>query len=281
MRLSPCLLVTLLALAFVPARADAAATSPPGVNLRWDNCYGDGGAWNKNFGCDTNLGSERLVGSFELDQPLTQTGGVEITLDLSAAAPILPAWWVLSGAGGCRVATPPILTVNPTIPATAVNCTDWAGGAAAGGLETYAIGQAAPNTARIRGGFAVAASNLADLEPRQEYFAFTVVINHARTVGTGSCGGCDVPTCLFLQEILLETPPVVGQPSRDVRLTRGANFSGSQFATWQNGYLVDIQRSCREVVPGFPICRSSFDCVLATPTHTNGSTWGQVKSLYR
>jgi hypothetical protein len=171
--------------------------------------------------------------------------------------------------------------VNPTIPATAVNCTDWAGGAAAGGLETYAIGQAAPNTARIRGGFAVAASNLADLEPRQEYFAFTVVINHARTVGTGSCGGCDVPTCLFLQEILLETPPVVGQPSRDVRLTRGANFSGSQFATWQNGYLVDIQRSCREVVPGFPICRSSFDCVLATPTHTNGSTWGQVKSLYR
>jgi hypothetical protein len=279
MRCSP--LLSLLLIAITSAAAHAAAASPPGVNLRWDNCYGDGGAWNKTFACNTNLGSERLIGSFELDQPLTQVAGVEITLDLSTPGPLLPAWWVLSGAGGCRVATPPILIMNPTIPASAVNCTDWAGGAAAGGLAGYQIGQAGPNTARMIGGFAVAALNLADLEPGQEYFAFTVVINHAKTVGTGSCGGCDVSACLFLQEILLSTPPVAGQPSRDLRLTQGANFSGSQFATWQNGYLIDIQRSCHEVVPGIPICRSSFNCVLATPTRTHGSTWGQVKALYR
>ena len=46
------LLLPLLSLA-APALA---GTSPPGVNLRWDQCFGDGGAWNKDFACNINTG---------------------------------------------------------------------------------------------------------------------------------------------------------------------------------------------------------------------------------
>jgi hypothetical protein len=171
--------------------------------------------------------------------------------------------------------------MNATIALTAAACVDWAGGVAAGGLAAYQIGFHGPQTARMVGGFAVAAANAANLEPGQEYYAFTVVINHARTVGTGSCSGCDVPVCCFLNRLHLATPPVTGQPSRDIDLDRGANYLGSQYVTWQNGYPINVQRQC-----DFPtsICNrhyTSFDCVLATPTRTYGSTWGQVKSLYR
>jgi hypothetical protein len=279
MRLSPCLLVTLLALAFVPARA-AAAASPPGVNLRWDQCYGDGGTWNKTFACNTNLGSERLVGSFELDQPLTQVSGLEIVVDLSAQAPSLPAWWMLKNAGSCRPAS---LSAVDAPPSASANCVDWAQGLAVGGVAAYTLGVNGPLTARIICGFAVAAQDLANLDPGLEYYAFTVIINHAKTVGTGACGACDVPACIFLSQIHLDTPPVTGEPNRDVYLDRGANYSGSQWVTWQNGYPINIERYCAFPVPE-PICKAhdtTFDCVLATPTRTYGSTWGQVKSLYR
>jgi hypothetical protein len=275
MRCSPLLCLLLIA---ITSAAHAAATSPPGVNLRWDNCYGDGGAWNKNFACDTNLGSERLVGSFELDQPLTQTSGVEAYLDLSVETPTLPAWWSFN-AGSCRPFAS--LTANAVAPSGSALCVDWAQGAAAGGLAAYEAAARGPSTARIIIGFAVAAANLANLDPGQEYFAFTVVMNHAKTVGTGSCGGCDVPVCIFLSRIYLGTPPVTGQPGRDVNLDRGANYLGSQYVTWQNGYPINVQRQCEQ---GSFFCRAhytTFDCVLATPTRTYGSTWGQVKSLYR
>ena len=83
----------LLWLALLASSARAAAVSPPGVNLRWDNCYGDGGVWNKTFACDMNSGSERLVCSFELADAFPQVSGAEVYLDLSAQSAQLPAWW--------------------------------------------------------------------------------------------------------------------------------------------------------------------------------------------
>lgn len=88
-------------LTFAPT-SHAAAVSPPGVNLRWDNCYGDGDVWNKNFACDTNSGSERLVCSFELDQPIADVFSVETILSLSAASATLPAWWEYRTINTCR-----------------------------------------------------------------------------------------------------------------------------------------------------------------------------------
>ena len=36
-------------LVLLVAAPTAAATTPPGVNIRWDNCYDDGGTANKLF----------------------------------------------------------------------------------------------------------------------------------------------------------------------------------------------------------------------------------------
>jgi hypothetical protein len=276
MRRSPCLLVTLLALALMPGHAHAASASPPGVNLRWDNCYGDGGAWNKNFACDTNIGSERLVGSFELDQPFAQMSGVGAHLNLSVESPTLPAWWSLSS-GGCRMSS---ASASPVMPIGSANCIDWAQGAAAGGLAAYQVGVYGPQTARFVVEFAVADQNIVNLDPGREYFAFTLVINHAKTVGTGSCGGCDIPVCFFLSQILLVTPPM-GQPCPVLVLDRGANYLGSQYVTWQNGYPINVQRETEGASLFCPRQYTVFNCVLSTPTSARGSTWGQVKSLYR
>ena len=82
-------------LVLLTSRARATAVSPAGVNLRWDACYGDGGAWNKNFACDTNIGTDRLLGWFELAQDLSQVSGREIYIYLGAQGATLPAWWSL------------------------------------------------------------------------------------------------------------------------------------------------------------------------------------------
>src|SRR5258706_16367735 len=92
----------LIAFVFAATSAHAAAVSPPGVNLRWDDCYGDGGASNKNFACDTNSGSERLVCSFELSQPMAQIAAVKVTWDVRAEGPTLPPWWSFYSLGTCR-----------------------------------------------------------------------------------------------------------------------------------------------------------------------------------
>ena len=284
MRRSTLLCLPLLALttssALMASSANAAAVSPPGVNLRWDNCYGDGGAWNKNFACDTNSGSEALVCSFELDQSFSEASGAEIYLDLSSQSVSLPPWWTYKNAGACRQAS--LGAAFLTAPPGSRNCIDWAQGQGMGGIAAYAVGYHGPSTARIIAGIAVPPSGLVTLVPGQEYFALSVTINHAKTVGTGSCAGCTVPVCIFLQRIVIVTPPVAGQPSRDLLLERGANDSGSQYATWQNGYPINIQRECDP--PPYETCfkhYNSFDCVLATPTSSRGSTWGRVKSLYR
>src|SRR5262245_25335510 len=59
-----------------------AAVSPPGVNIRWDQCYIDGGPANKTFACNTNVGTDRLMLSFVLDAPMSDVSGMEIVVDL-------------------------------------------------------------------------------------------------------------------------------------------------------------------------------------------------------
>ncbi|MCE9628124.1 MAG: hypothetical protein K8R56_09435 [Candidatus Eisenbacteria bacterium] len=256
-----------------------AATSAPGFNLRWDQCYADGGTWNKNFACDTNAGSDRLVVSFELANTLTQMSGVEISLDIGSSGASLPAWWQFKSTGTCRRTS---LIASIDMPAGSVNCVDWGGGQTAGGIGTYNIGFLGANTARLLVVAAVPQSSLATIVPGQEYFAFGLTIDHAKTVGSGACAGCNVPVCIFVSSMTLTTPVA----ANDVMLGQGANFLGSSYATWQNGYPTNVSRFCNggPGVPRAPNCvpaNTTFQCVLATPTNSRRSTWGAVKALYR
>lgn len=267
------LLPLLLAIVFA-STASAAAPAAPGVNLRWDGCYSDGGAWNRSFACNTNSGSELLVGSFELVQPLADVVSAQMVLDLRSASPTLPAWWSVAYSGGCRSQS---MDFRPEGYPTPGLCTS-DGIGAGGGLGSYSIGLQDPSHARLAGGFAVPTIQPANLLGGVEYYAFFITINHAKTVGTGACSGCDVPVCLFLSRISLFQR---GQSTATIHMERGANWLGSQYATWQNGYPTDVHHECDPVEPHCARQYTAFDCALASPTSQRRSTWGQVKALYR
>ncbi len=234
-----------------PARA-------AGVILRWDQCLHDEGAINKNFACDTNVGSHVLVGSVYPTLPLHDMSGAEIVIDLAGANPTLPAWWQFKNVGTCRQTS---LSLSSVIQPTAFNCSDWSNGAAAGGIGAYSIGNRGANTARIVAAVAVPSSALAELVPCTEYFLFLLTINHLKTVGTGSCAGCVVPVCIVFNKALLTTPI----PANNKAISGPVDWTDSNVAYWQGG--------------GLPMVGGSVGCPAATPTRA--STWGAVKALYR
>lgn len=256
----------------LPTVSFAAAVTPPGVNLRWDQCFGDAGAWFRNFACDTNAGSERMIGSFELDSDHT-TNGLNLYMNIGSLDP-LPSWWHFMNAGTCRQFS---LSMTSVQPAGAVNCADWGSGQAAGGIGSYGIGSAGPNTAYLQ--MAVAVPSPVTLLSGQEYFAFSLTINHAKTVGTGSCAGCDVPAVVYLSAVRIAGATL----ALDRLLTQGANGTGSQFVSWQQGYPTGVTHGCGMNFPtggcGFPYVH--FSVVPFDPTPTRAATWGQVKALYR
>src|SRR5262245_33459316 len=239
---------TLLSL-FVSLLFAATAHAGQGVNLRWNNCIGDAGLANRNFACNANVGNNMLVGSFELGQDILQSSGQEIVIDLVAGAATLPAWWSFRNAGTCR---PTSLSMNTVANPAAVNCTDWASGAAVGGIGAYNIGQRGPNTARIVMALAVPGTSLVDLFSATEYFSFNLVINNAKTVGTGACAGCSTPVCIVFLAIKCTTQVA----ANDRTITGPTNNTDSHIVTWQG------PTSC------FPV-------------PTSKRTWSEVKSLYR
>jgi hypothetical protein len=72
------------------ATSALAAPTLPGVNIRWDNCFADGGVMNKAFACDRNTGSDLAVLSLQLDTGMDHVSGVEIRISIKPAAAELP-----------------------------------------------------------------------------------------------------------------------------------------------------------------------------------------------
>jgi hypothetical protein len=248
------------------------AAGAAGLALRWDNCYSDGGVVNKTFACDTNVGSERLVMSFVLDSPMADVSGSEYRLLINSATATLPAWWQFKSPGTCRQLS---LAVNMAPPPGSVGCVDWSSGNAVSGIGSYNIGGVfGPNGALVSLAVAVPPNLLATLNAGQEYFAGNLVINHAKTVGTGACGGCNQPVCIVLDYINITTPTL----ANNRKLLDPAFSTDSNFARWQNAQETNVQVvNCDGPLFG---CFHSYTCVLAS-TPTRGSTWGAVKSLYR
>jgi hypothetical protein len=177
-------------------------------------------------------------------------------------------------AGSCRQFA---LASQFTVPAGAQNCVDWAGGQASGGLGAYILNTQGQNHARIRISSAAPSPPGAALFAGQEYFAFSLTISHAKTVGTGACAGCLEPVVIFLSTVEVTSPS-----APNVWLTHGANWSGSMWVSWQHGYPINVYPTC--ATTGSPAClakNTNFDVVpySTTPVHTG--TWGAVKALYR
>src|SRR4029077_3147995 len=72
----------------------------------------------------------------------------------------------------------------------------------------YDVGFGGPNRARMRVIFAMPNVAAVPLTEGQEYYDFKMVLLNTKTVGTGSCGGCDVAAAIGLT--YLEVDQVTG-----------------------------------------------------------------------
>ena len=226
------------------------AGAAPGMSLRWDACFGDGGTTNRNFACNTNVGVHSLRGSFVVgdDPQLTyvfRASGIAAVVDIATASTVLPGWWEIKNPGSCRQFALSIQAYD------GVHCFDWALGQASMFIAGYDHGVPAPNAARIKILNAVVVDDL-ELDGGKEYTAFALNINNAGTVGT-TCSGCTVPACIELKRIQVD-----GRTSLPLVLTGPANQS-SHYVTWQGG--------------------AGANCPAVT--RTTVSSWSEVKSLYR
>lgn len=249
-----------------------AAPNPYGLNLTWDQCYGDGGTSNRLFACSTNSGVERLVSSFVVNQQIANVSGMEVHINIASESAALPQWWSMKNAGTCRP-TGLAFTVSAPDPTSTV-CFEWHNGLASAGIGTYNIGASGANTVKMVAVEAVPSGLGIVVDPGVQYFTGTFLINHTKTVGFGACTGCLVPVCLMYSYMRLF---VEGQANPVLVLNTPANTPNSQLATWQGGQFVGLQPNCDPVTG---VCSPSFVC-STQPVDSRRSTWGAVKSLYR
>ncbi len=250
--LAACLLVLL-----------AASARAGGIDLTWGaGCWPDGAATLETFACNANTGNSRYTGSFILDQDMPLFAALIGIVDLQSASPVLPAWWQLSDQSprGCRMGS---ISVSADFLSAPGGCADPWLGQAIGGLAAWQTQYSpppppgdvpAPNRARLKIGLILADAN--PLVAGREYYAFTTTIDHAKSVGTGSCAGCATPATIVLN--MIETQGVDFSTYRVVERAQLTNPIANSCIFWQS----PVGGGCG-----------------ATPARN--PTWGQVKSLYR
>lgn len=250
MKLRRTVLVALLSLAPGPASALASGD----INIAWLDCavpYGSG-LTDLHYACDGNNGYSLLVASFSPPVALSQLNGTNAVVDFQSSAATLSPWWQLQP-GGCREGS---LTASFDFTAGPTSCEDvWLGQA----VGTFRVDQSGTNRLRLRAmcAFAVGSERVVN-DDGTEYDAFLIRIQHAKTVGDGSCSGCLDPVCIVFNSLMLTQPSGVG----DYALTTGPN----QFAGWRGG--------------AYQPCGAGGSCV-PIPCPVIKSTWGRVKSRFR
>ncbi len=255
-----------LAAACVPALAQA---QPPDdgatLQLRWDACYFDGGPGLRTFACATNSGSEVLVASATPSAALPQFNGCsgELFLEFPNQASV-PSWWQV-GTGYCRAAASLSAAFVP--PAGSTACLDPYVGLASGGAS-YTVGYDGPNRSRLR--FVCAITGTASLSAGQNLFLCRFSINHARTVGTGSCVGCASPAGIGFGRVQLTQPAGVGSPF----IYYPEPGTDSDFVSWQEP-LSFTREYAWSPSTGW---HKSF--TLVTPTPARRPSWGAIKAMY-
>jgi len=241
------------------------ASAGPGVNIRWSDCFGDGGAINRTFLCNTNSNgtvtaplNHSLAASFVLPANLPHGAAVQVKIDLATASPTLPDWWQFVNSGVCRQ------TALAASAQDGVTCPDWAIGQASVSIAGYNVGAVGgPNTVDINIANAVSLDLVQDLTGGQEYGVVRLTISNAKTVGSPSCAGCQVPACIVNQSVDMFSSDNNG--AKHSLMSGPTNGTDSNFCTWQNGVGI--------------VVGNRTGCPAAVPSRK--STWGAVKSLYR
>jgi hypothetical protein len=240
------------------------------ARMAWNDCAASGGTQLRAFACDVNTGSNKAVGTFVLDQPMSDFVGVEVVIDLKSAANAMPPWWQFFNPGSCRR-----ISMNATFDFSFLassECVDPFGQPGQGGLAGYCVPgsncvDAPYEASRARIKMAGAIADPVALETGLEYYAFILTITNAKTVGADACAGCLEPVCLLLNSI-----KAAGLNGATELTTVGADPNPGLIG-WQCGLATFYNPSAIGVCAGnHPDCES---------TPVRNPTWGQIKSLWR
>ena len=220
-----------------------------GINLGWDDCPG-GATYSstRTFACDSDAGTNVLVGSYVAPAGIEKLSANEFALDVQAAGSV-PDWWGLRN-GLCRQTS---LTSDYNFGEGPSTCYDYWQGDAIGAVQAD---PPADNHVRIRGVVAIPSINPAirSVAEGTHVYSFKVIINNAKSVGPGACGGCATEVCIVLSSIRLNQPPPLSMPILTEAVT-------SAHVIWQGATA-----SCGDLGRATPAKRQS---------------WGAIKSLYR
>jgi len=228
-------LLMFVVLSFTPGISLASSAA-----LNWDAC--DSGTLAKTFACDTNVGTARIVVSAVLDPEPNGLLGVRCVLDVVVDSAELPEWWQLAS-GGCRSGQ---VSSSGLWTAADASCLDaWEGLVLVTGTPVLTL---APGRLRIIGVGALPAG-IASVTPAVESFLLAVTLSYSKTVGGGSCSGCERASCVLLRELTLDVP---GSDDVFVQIP-----DSTSLLSWQ-------------ATPA--TCRT---------TPSRNKTWGSIKSLFR
>jgi len=223
-----------------------------GLNLSWNDC----GAFGTELRAATCLNNSTPVNGGTIIcsaiAPVVMDQLVAFTsvVDLQTTTAALNPWWLM-GAGGCRNGA---MSANVNFSTGPFNCADVWGGQASGGMVyIQPPSSSAPNRARVKATFAVAAPVAADDVTESYIIGFS--FSGVKTAGTGSCAGCLDGACIVFNNLELNQPLGVGDYVLSNAILR-------QHIRWQ---------AAGSSVTG--------GCPDGTPTRN--TTWGSVKSLYR
>jgi hypothetical protein len=218
-RASRVVLALLLALAAPASLAPVAHAG--GVNFNWGTvCYTEAPVNFRTFACETNSGAHPMTMSFKLDSAMPDVVGIEIAVEGVSDDGAIPDWWKLDAAG-CR---PNALLYSGYNSAVATEtCADWNGGAGYGVPATYAWDT---NRAHVTAAYAIDASAPFAMQAGVEYYAGTLSLRNANTVGPGACAGCGAGFTWWISKIT-----VAGLSGRRDDLTQGMP-GGNQFLYW-------------------------------------------------
>lgn len=217
----------------------APMASAGAVNFFWNDCLGDGGATNKNFACTESSDIVQAVGSFFLENPMSDFNALEITIDLCADPGAVPSWWTFEPvSGACHDHS---LSMSFDFSALRnQTCIDPFGMPAIGSLANYAV---SGSRARAVGIASIDPNDARPLEASVEYYGVQLRLKEDRATGTDACPGCGTPVILILTNIRALG---VSEASHE----DCSHPQTSQVITWNNGNYWDCFHDAAKNQPG-------------------------------
>ena len=243
----------LLALGFVAPRS---ARGQDVMNIHWDDCRLAGTAL-KQFACDTNSGSDRIVVSVRSSSGVPQANGAEIYLSLVTSGSDLSPWFHMES-GGCRAGS---LTAFLDFTSGPSSCFDLWQGAALGGAQ-WTSGYVSGGRAQLHGVCGIPGTT--PLPANTEAYAFAFVIDHQKSVGVAVCDGCSGAACIMVAGGRVTQPAGLGD-----FLFTGGSFEPS------DRYVVGWK------CPADVYTDDPLPCENNCSTPTRRPSWGSIKGLYR